>query len=68
MSVRGHVSIEALLHQPHYTPQELAELLEVSPYLIWEEACSGRLQAFIVDHRVVSLRREDVLRWLRERS
>jgi excisionase family DNA binding protein len=57
-----------LLHQDHYTPEELARLLGVDPHLIHQDAQTGRLRAYIVDHHVLDIRREDVLAWLEKRA
>ncbi|MDI3342092.1 MAG: helix-turn-helix domain-containing protein [Sphaerobacter sp.] len=53
-----------LLRRTYYTPEELADLLDLSPYFIRSEARQGRLKAVIVEHRVVYVRRDDVLDWL----
>jgi excisionase family DNA binding protein len=53
-----------LLKQDHFTVNELANLLEMSPYTIRAEVREGRLKAFIVNHHVVDIRRSDVLEWL----
>jgi hypothetical protein len=57
-----------LLHQDHYTPDELARLLGVDTHLIHQDAQTGRLKAYIVDHHVLDIRREDVLTWFEERG
>jgi hypothetical protein len=57
-----------LLHKDHYTADELARLLEVDPHLIHQDAQTGRLKAYIVDHHVLDIRREDVLTWFQERT
>ncbi|HKG25977.1 MAG TPA: hypothetical protein VKB09_10040 [Thermomicrobiales bacterium] len=56
-----------LLRQDCYTPEELATLLEMDVNLIREDAYTGRLRAAIVDHHILSISREDALRWLDER-
>ena len=61
-------SIHDLLRQEHYTPDELAHLLDMSASLIRREARAGRLHASIVEHQVLDIRREDVVRWLQERG
>jgi hypothetical protein len=58
---------EELLLQDRYTPEELATLLEMDVNLIREAAFEGRLRAEIVDHDIVSISREDALRWLSAR-
>jgi hypothetical protein len=61
-------SFEHLFKQDHYRPDELAELLEVDPYLIRHEVFIGDLKARVLDHHVIDIRREDVLRWLTDRD
>lgn len=63
MSVE-HESADELLRQSHYTPEELAQLLDMRVEFIREEALQHRLRAIIVDHQVVSILRHDVLVWL----
>lgn len=60
-------SIDELLHQTHYRPEQLADLLGVSVDLIVHEVHEHRLQAFVVNHQVLDIRREDVVRWLDSR-
>ena len=57
-----------LLHHERYTPQELAELLDMSVQFICQAAFRGELRAQIVGHDVVGIRREDMLAWLEERG
>jgi hypothetical protein len=61
---RPNESAEALLHHDHYTPEELATLLEVDVNLIRHAAFVGELRAFVVDHHICSIHREAVLLWL----
>jgi hypothetical protein len=61
-------SPEEILRQAAYTPQELAELLEMTPYLIQSAVWRGQLKATVVGHDIVSNQREDVLRWLAQRG
>jgi hypothetical protein len=58
---------EELLAQDRYTPEELATLLEMDVNLIREAAFEGRLRAEIVGGHIVSISREDALRWLTAR-
>lgn len=64
---RRRIDAAELLHKDHYTPEELADLLDMPIYLIRHAARRGELKAFISDHRILSLRREDVIRWLEQR-
>jgi hypothetical protein len=57
-----------LLHQDHYSADELARLLGVDHHLILHAAQTGRLNAYIVDHHVLDIRREDVIAWLQSRA
>jgi excisionase family DNA binding protein len=61
-------SVADLLRHEHYTPEELARLLDMSLYRIRHAAREGELPATIVDHHVLCIRREDVLAWLRVRT
>jgi excisionase family DNA binding protein len=65
MDVRFREPPEELLRHGHFTTEELADLLEMSPYTIRHAIHEGRLKAFCVDHQVIDIRREDVLAWLR---
>lgn len=60
-------SVSDLLHRDHYTPDELARLIDVSPEVIRHEVRVGRLRAYMVDHRVMDIRRADVVDWLDRR-
>ena len=57
-----------LLHHDHYSPEELARVLGMDLHLILHDAQRGELKAYIVDHHVLDVRREDVLDWLRTRN
>ncbi|MCO5176626.1 MAG: helix-turn-helix domain-containing protein [Thermomicrobiales bacterium] len=59
--------ISELLHRDHYTPDELARLLDLSPEVVRHEVRVGRLKAYIIDHRVIDIRRPDVIDWLDRR-
>ncbi len=57
-----------LLHHDHYSPDELAAVLGMDIHLILHDALQGHLKAYIVDHHVLDIRREDVIRWLKTRD
>ena len=57
-------TIGELLHQDHYTPEELGKLLGMSAYRIRHAVRDGELRAFTVDHHVLGICREDVVQWL----
>ena len=61
-------TIDQLMHQDVYKPSELAELFEIPLSEIEHEAHVGRLKAYIVNHHVISIKREDALAWLADRS
>lgn len=60
-------SIEDLLHHDHYTPKELSDLTGISLDAILRCARSGELHAFVVDHHVLGLRRDDIVDWFEHR-
>lgn len=68
MSTRYLESPDELLHREHYTPEELAKLLDMDLYIILHAVWTGRLKAFVCDHHVVDIHRDDVIRWLQERG
>lgn len=68
MQLPHHESAEELLHKDHYTVSELAELLDVHPYVIWGAVRDGQLRARKIGHDIVSIRRDDVIEWLRSRE
>ena len=51
-----------------FTPKELARLVGTEPTLVCEEVFHGRLKATVVNHHVVSIKREDAIAWLRARA
>lgn len=57
-----------LLHHDEYKPAELADLVGVDVRALEQEVFQGRLKANVFEHQVISIRREDALEWLRERS
>jgi hypothetical protein len=61
-------SAEVLLRRDHYTPEEIANLLGMSVDYVRHAATCGDLHAFLIDHHVISIRREDVLTWLDDRN
>jgi excisionase family DNA binding protein len=65
---RLNESPEELLHHDHYDPAELARLLDMDRYLIRHAVFTGHLKAYKVGHEIISIRREDVLRWLHDRE
>ena len=55
-----------LLHQDHYTVEELARLSSMDHHLIERAVFNGQLKARIEGHRIVSIAREDAMAWLRD--
>jgi hypothetical protein len=53
-----------LMQREHFTVEQLASLLDLSPYVIREAVRTGQLSAFVVDHHIIDIRREDVLAWI----
>lgn len=61
-------SVERLLQQDEYSLSELAALLQMRPYVLESAIYDGELKALVVGTDIVSIRREDVLDWLRARE
>jgi hypothetical protein len=68
MEERRPESMYDLLHHDHYTPQQLADLLEIGVHVIHHAAFTGALRAQIVGHEVISIRREDAVTWFERYS
>ena len=60
-------SLWDLMHHDHFTPKELGRLIGVEPALICEAVFHGELKATTLGHHVVSIAREDVIVWMRQR-
>jgi aryl carrier-like protein len=65
MEGRPHHSLPDLLQQDQYTPEEVAELLEIGLDVVRHAAFSGELRARIAEHDIISIRRDDLLAWVR---
>jgi hypothetical protein len=52
-----------LLHDEHYTPDDVARLLDIGVHIVRHAAFTGELRARILGHHVLSLQREDVVTW-----
>lgn len=61
-------SMERLMLQQEYTPEELATLLDLPQTLIEHDAYTGKLKSFVVNHNVICIRREDAIAWLQDRA
>lgn len=61
-------SPEELLRKDVYTPEELATLLDMDLNAIRQAAFAGRLKAKIIEHDIISIRREDAIAWLRDQE
>jgi excisionase family DNA binding protein len=59
---------EDVLWHDHYTPEELSDLLGINKHTIELAAHSGELHATLLDHHIINIRREDVVRWLEGRD
>lgn len=57
-----------LLRQESYSPEEAAEVLNLSERLILSAAFGGDLKAEIVNGDVVDITRTDLVRWLQWRE
>jgi len=61
-------TMDELMHQSYYTPVELAKLLDVPLTVIEHDAYAHKLKAYIVEHNIISIRREDALAWMNDRG
>ena len=68
METRERRSIDDLLHDDHYTPQELADLLGIPVEVVCEAAFAHQLPARIAGHDILRITRADALAWLRDRA
>jgi aryl carrier-like protein len=68
MERRTDATIDELLHHERYTPEELSRLLGIGLDAIRHAAFAGELQAEIIEHDILHIRRADVLAWLSERG
>lgn len=57
-----------LLHKEVYTPQEAAEVLNISERIILKSAFGGDLRATIIRGDVISVTRTDLVAWLKWRD
>ena len=64
MERRPHHSLPELLQQDQYTPEEVADLLEIGLDVVRHAAFSGELRARIAEHDIISIRRDDILAWV----
>ena len=60
--------IDRLVHQSHYTPEELSHVVGIGRHVIQHAVYTGELRAFVVDHHCLDILREDALVWLRRRA
>ncbi len=68
MEIRRYETPFELLHHERYTAGELARLLCMSVHTIRHAAFSGELRAQILEHHILSVRREDVVAWFAARE
>jgi hypothetical protein len=68
MEIRRYESPFELLHHERYTADELARLLCMSIHTIRHAAYTGELRAQILEHHILSVRREDVVAWYTARE
>jgi hypothetical protein len=61
-------TIDRLLHQSHYTPEDLSQVTGIGKDVILQAVHTGELRAFVVNHHCLDILREDVLTWLVDRD
>ncbi len=57
-----------LLHQEVYSPQEAAEVLNISERIILKDAYGGDLKATIINGDVISVTRTNLVEWVKWRE
>ncbi len=57
-----------LMHKPEFTAEEVAELFQLSPEVVWQAIWHGELRATILGHQICGIARADLLAWLRANS
>lgn len=57
-----------LMQQEHFTPEEVADLFEIGLDVVRHAAFAGELPAQIINHDIISIRRDDAVRWLAGRG
>lgn len=65
--ISDHIAVLEALSKTHFSPEELAELLGIGVAVIREAVRHGELEAFTVEHRIVDIRRDDAVAWLKAR-
>lgn len=63
-SLQKRPSADRLLRHDLYHPEDLADLLDMDVELLRRAVFTGDLRAIVIDHRIISIRREDILDWL----
>jgi hypothetical protein len=64
MESRGYRSLVELRHRERSTPEEAADVLQLGVDVLRHAAFAGDLTSEIIDHDIISVRREDLLAWL----
>jgi hypothetical protein len=59
---------EKLIHQDTYTPEELADILDMDEGLIKQEVNRGNLKGNMIGNDIVDIPRESVLEWMDRRE
>lgn len=62
-----HHTLAELMTQDDYQPEEVAELLGIDVDVVRHAVFSGELPADVLEHTILNIRREDVLRWFDSR-
>ena len=60
-------TLAELMVQDDYQPEEVAELLGIDVDVVRHAAFNGDLNADVVGHTILNIRREDVLTWFDRR-
>jgi hypothetical protein len=59
---------EKIIHQDAYSPEELAEVLDMDEGFIKQEVHSGRLQGNKLGNDIIDIPRSAVIEWMNRRE
>jgi hypothetical protein len=65
--IPDHIAVLESLTREHFSPDELADLLGIGVEVIRKAVRQGDLKAFIVEHRIIDIKRSEAIKWLQAR-
>jgi hypothetical protein len=66
----AHPAVDVLtsIHHDRYSLDELSAILNMSRFRIAQAVHNGYLHAFVLNHRIIWITRDDAIDWLRRRE